>query len=125
MGEAQIEIRDVLALMTRERLMRAQSRTHDPETSKQNSHDVRRVAAALVVLRVMADGIDRSDEQIASDAGECGYTADRLRHGRLLLVDADVIEDSGKRCPTRSGSTARVWRLTAQGREVIGGSTNV
>ena len=102
------------------------SRDDDPDTSRAAARQASRVRTDAHVGRTLL----RTLVARYGDGKPCKYTdaeymelvamlcwsADRVRHGRLWLVDNGYLEDTGIRRPTGLGGTGRVWKLTAKGR---------
>lgn len=90
-------------------------RRSDPETSRRAAR-VSRSRAAGIVFEIMRDGIPRIDEEIHAAAADAGHkiTADRIRHGRLELVDIGVLEQDGE-VATSVGARSRRWKLAGAG----------
>lgn len=88
-----------------------QARTDDPSTSKLNISKERNAEAKAWVLKAMADGVERTDDEIAYRCSElgCSLTADRLRHGRLACAEDKSIVQTGKRKEMSGGGMGRVW----------------
>jgi len=90
------------------------ARTTDPETSLQAAIKAAKASAKAVeaVRQVMSDGIGRIDEEIWRACREAGYLSSSatVRHGRVALVRAGVLEDSGARRTTPDNANSVVWR---------------
>ena len=94
-------------------------RPTDPATSKAAAKRASRVAAdekvGRALLEIMREvDISWTDEQLAWY--EQGYSASRVRHGRLYLERHGYIEDTGERARTSAGGTTRLWRLSDKGK---------
>ena len=90
-------------------------RKNDPETSVASGSNLDDLPASEIVLRILAEwNIPMNDEEIAAAAHRNGVTlsADRLRHGRLMLYNTSQITGCGKRKTIR-GADSTAWVLAA------------
>lgn len=89
-----------------------QSRTTDPSTSKACANTPLLAKTARHVLAEMREGEIYSDEalHVLIVARGSTVTADRCRHGRLVLQHEGLIEQAGYGL-TSNGSKCRLWRL--------------
>jgi len=103
--------------------MDAQSLPHARATDPLTSHLAGVQAAysdsdqrvSMIVAGILSDGVARTDEEITVAASVAGLTetADRLRHGRLMLQKQGRLLLVGKR-HTECGSLANVWTLNQE-----------
>lgn len=87
-------------------------RTTDPDTAREaGKRAAKDREAAEVVALILADGIARTDEEIAEHktAKERGKSPDRLRHGRKALQLAGLIVEAGIGKSVR-GARMTKWR---------------
>lgn len=82
------------------------SRNSDPSTSNRAAALAPK-GRALAVMKLMRDGMKRTDEHIAN--GLDGYTDTSARHGRKALSDAGVVVCVGE-AKSESGRATRVWQ---------------
>ncbi len=91
-------------------------RDDDPETSILAAAKARKASRrSLKFIRaVMADGIERTDEEIWIECRKMGFVSSLavVQHGRLALSETKMLVDTGARRKTSENAMARVWRTT-------------
>ena len=74
--------------------------------------------SATIVLGVMQDGRARIDEEIANEAAsKSGLSRTRFRHGRLVLLEAGMLLETGVTRHTSRGRPSREYILSTVGVE--------
>lgn len=91
-------------------------RDGDPQTSLEAAIKARRASkkAVATVRAVMADGVERIDEEIWLASRKLGLISsfDVVRHARLALSQTGSLVDTERTGTTSDGRAARVWRTT-------------
>jgi hypothetical protein len=110
-----VSTRDVFGLGDR-----AVARTGDPETSHEAADSVPRERIRLTQERVLAlldDLGDQTDEDLAANWRWDLVSPSGLRTRRAEVTARGLVTWSGGKVRMRTGRMARVWTITAAGRE--------